>query len=292
VDANTITYWQRKLEVSRLDGRKNYPRLDDSMFFRPEFWWLIGYLQGDGHVDSKTIACTSIDRELIESVVSLLEELFELRSANRTFLDRRSNRRPIIHLEAFSTELSKWLAEQGFRFGISRWNVPVLPRNFFSSYLAGLLDSEGCVHVSKNKITKPSIRVIEFTSKNRKSLGMIGEKLTEYGIKSRVSIYRSISRLEIYGRENLKWFVDNVGPSSRLPRKRRWLNQDFLPQTMEEMKYFLSNDLAEAKVKVSPEIENAILRLASNGLSLNKIAKKFRITDTTVRRHLTQPCYQ
>jgi hypothetical protein len=293
VDDRTVTYWQEKLGIDCPDGRKNAPRLDDSVFFRSDFWWLIGYLQGDGHVGSKKILCTSVDSELIESAVSLFEELFGLQSRIRTYFDGNPKHRLRIQLEAFSCELSDWLMKQGFQFGIMKWNVPVLPTNLFCSYLAGLFDAEGCVHISKNKMIGPRIRVIELTSKNRNCLEMITGKLAEFGVKSRISMNsRFISRFEIYGRGHLKWFIDNIGPFSRLPRKRNLLNRGYLPLTSEEMNHFLSNALAETKVKVSPAIEKEIWELSGNGLPSSTIARMFGITKTTVRRHLTQPFYR
>jgi DNA-binding NarL/FixJ family response regulator len=106
-----------------------------------------------------------------------------------------------------------------------------------------------------------------------------------------VNKYTAVSRIDIYGRENLNWFVQNMGSFSRLPRKRRYLNRDYLPHTKDEMMRFLSNDLAQTKIKVTPEIEQSIWKLREDGLSSRKIAKGYGITKTIVRRHLKQPFF-
>jgi len=54
---------------------------------------------------------------------------------------------------------------------------------------------------------------------------------------------------------------------------------------------FLSNDLAQTKMKVTPEIEQSIWKLREDSLSSRKIAEGYGITKTIVRRHLKQPFF-
>jgi hypothetical protein len=51
----------------------NIPAVNENTFANEDFWWLIGYLQGDGSVDLRNgIWFHSTDRELIDAAKSLV----------------------------------------------------------------------------------------------------------------------------------------------------------------------------------------------------------------------------
>lgn len=68
---------------------------DESILKNEDFWWLVGYLQGDGSVDRRNgIWFVSTDLELIESAKMAVRQLFGLDSGfyveQRDFPHRRN----------------------------------------------------------------------------------------------------------------------------------------------------------------------------------------------------------
>ena len=67
-----------------IDGRPttNIPDVNETLLANGHFWWLIGYLQGDGSVDMRNgIWFHSTDRELIEAAKGVVTSLFGLSSS-------------------------------------------------------------------------------------------------------------------------------------------------------------------------------------------------------------------
>ncbi len=59
----------------------NRPSIIDGIFDRESFWWLVGYLQGDGTVDRRNgIWLISADYELIRRAKETVKDLFGLDS--------------------------------------------------------------------------------------------------------------------------------------------------------------------------------------------------------------------
>ena len=63
----------------------NHPSLVTEKLLRSrDFWWLIGYIQGDGFVDTvgrEEIRLTSVDYDLIDESKRLIHSLFGLEPA-------------------------------------------------------------------------------------------------------------------------------------------------------------------------------------------------------------------
>jgi len=208
----------------------NIPVVDETILTNEDFWWLIGYLQGDGCVDPRNgIWFHSTDPELIQTAKSVVTDLFSL--ASSTYLETPPPPwKPTLRLAVYSRPLVKWLSKQHLRFGTQRWNVPVLSKDLFCSYIAGLFDAEGQVVLTRNK------RLSRFVihSANGLSLRTIAQRMSEFGVdcllRTRVrdgkpSVHY---QLEIVRRGNLRWFVRNIGKRSRLHRKNCYLREELL----------------------------------------------------------------
>jgi len=130
-----------------IDGRPttNIPDVNETLLANGHFWWLIGYLQGDGSVDMRNgIWFHSTDRELIEAAKGVVTSLFGLSSS--IYLEKPDVRqKPRLRLAVYSRTLVRWLFKQQLNFGTQRWTVPRLSKNLFCPYLAGLFDAEGQV---------------------------------------------------------------------------------------------------------------------------------------------------
>jgi len=208
----------------------NIPVVDETILSNEDFWWLIGYLQGDGSVDPRNgIWFHSTDPGLIRTVRSVLASLFGL--ASSTYLEAtKPPWKPRLRLAVYSRTLVRWLSKQHLRFGTQRWNVPMLSKNLVCSYLARLLDAEDQVVLTHSK--KLSRLVIH--SANGPSLRTIAQRMSEFGVecllRARVrdgkpSVHY---QLELARRGDLSWFVRNIAKHSRLHRKNRHLREELL----------------------------------------------------------------
>src|SRR3989454_9831822 len=94
-----------------------------------EFWWFIGYLQGDGSLDGRNgIWLISTDVEVIDSAKKMINDLFGLESSFYVETSRFPERhKPKLKLIVYSRSLVTWLHDLGLRFGEMKWNVPSLP---------------------------------------------------------------------------------------------------------------------------------------------------------------------
>lgn len=201
-----------------------------------DFWWLIGYIQGDGFVDTvgrEEIRLTSVDYDLINESKRLIYSLFGLEPK----VHEERHNPPLktqVRLAVYSKKLVSWLIQLGLKFGMRQWNVPKLPKDLFCPYLAGLFDGEGYIYSILNKVRQRKIRFVAICSTNKLSLERVLEKLAEFRVKSSMLERRRRTHydyeLRLTGLANLKWFIENVGVHSRLPRKRRLLREKNLPR--------------------------------------------------------------
>jgi intein/homing endonuclease len=210
--------------------------ISSGIFDHEDFWWLVGYLHGDGTFDRKNgVWFVSKDYELIESAKEAVTRLFGLPS--RVYIEQsKPPGEPKLRLAVFSRGLNCWLIESGFKFGRIQWKVPVIPRGLFSAYLAGLFDAEGHIELYRNKTIGVKIRRLIIYSINSRSLLQISRILRQHGVEStlveriRADKPNLHFELRIYGRSNLEWFAENVGAHCRLTRKKKFLNDKFLPR--------------------------------------------------------------
>ncbi len=198
------------------------------------FWWLVGYLQGDGSVDKRNgIWFTSTDLELIQRARSIVRDLFRLSSS--TYVEPRSAPwKPKLRLAVYSRALILWFDRAGLTFGRKQWKPPDLPAKLFCHYLAGLFDAEGQIMIGKNKFAGDKIRRIVIHSVNKPALETISAKLRTFGADStllernRVNKPRPHYELRIHGRQSLAWFVENAGRHSCLRRKKQYMREEYL----------------------------------------------------------------
>lgn len=212
-----------------------FPRIKESILRSPEFWWLIGFVQGDGFVDTvdkEEIRLTSVNRELILHAAGLLSSLFGLEARVRVEWHKPPIK-PQFRLAVYSKILVDWILHLGLKFGMRKWNVPSLPESLFLPYLAGLFDAEGSLIMSRNRRNQKKIRQIIIYSTNRRALAVISRTLSRLHI--RTSILERKRRphydyeLRMSKGEEKKWFVEEVGIFVQHPRKRRYLNSIYLP---------------------------------------------------------------
>jgi len=233
ISRDAVTNCLRNHRVPIYDAGRNHPTLDDDLFINEDFWWLIGYTQGDGHVNNNGIDFKATDHELISEVQKLIKSLFGLTYGIHTARPQKETHSPVFSVRVGSRILIKWLKGFGFEFGISKWNVPILPTNLFSSYVAGLFDAEGDTHLRKTKQKGLRVHYVAIYSKNRYSLELILKRLADLGIRGKVTERKKRDFLNydliIYGSTNLKRFAENIGNRSRLPRKKRLLDSKYLP---------------------------------------------------------------
>ena len=205
------------------------------VLFEADFWWLVGYLQGDGTVDRRNgLWFHSTDIELIRHSQSMVSKLFGLNS--RVYVEKRLQPwKPKFRMAVYSRKLVAWLESQKLVFGRRRWNVPSLPLELFSPYLGGLFDAEGNVFIRRNKIKTDKILHIVIHSTNQQSLSIISEKLSQYGARTILLSRRRTNRPGVYcelrfcEKTNLQWFVNNIGRFSCLTRKNRFLTPEYVP---------------------------------------------------------------
>jgi len=206
--------------------------VDKSLFEKEDFWWLIGFLQGDGSVDLRNgIWFHSTDPELIQTAKSAITHLFGLRSS--IYLETpKPPWKPRLRLAVYSRTLVRWLSRQQLSFGTQGWNVPMLSKNLFCSYLAGLFDAEGQV------VLAPSRKLSRFVihSANGPSLRVIAQRMGEFGVECFLRERRRDGKpsthyqLEVRKRRNLEWFVGNIEKHSHLHRKKCYLTEELLPK--------------------------------------------------------------
>lgn len=266
--------------------RWNHPVLNDALFFDENFWWLIGYIQGDGHVNRKDgcIVCASVDKQLINETRSTMESLFKV----RTLLEvnsRKDREKKTFRAVVYCRELIEWLERQGFLFGISKWNVPVLPDKLFYAYVAGLFDAEGSIGLRKNKTLKMSLKSITIVSKNIASLELVACRLQQSGIEAKlISHKRKYVVIRIMNRPNLEQFVESIGRFCRLLRKRQFLSKNYLPLSQKEQVDFL----VRYRTKVTPDVKKKIFDLKQQGISASKIGNILGLGKTTVLYRLKE----
>ncbi len=165
-----------------------FPLIKESVLLSPDFWWLIGIVQGDGFVDTvdkEEIRLTSVNRELILHAAGLFGSLFGLEASVKV----ESHKPPIkpqIRLAVCSEMLVDWLLRLGLKFGMRKWNVTRLPESLFMPYLAGLVDAEGSLIMSQNRRNQKRIRQIIIYSINRRALAVISRTLSKLHIRTSI----------------------------------------------------------------------------------------------------------
>jgi len=219
-----------------LHGKKKSLAVVERILENPDFWWLLGYLQGDGTVDDRNgVWFHSTDQELIVAARQLVNALFGLDGA--VYAETRPPWKTKLRLVVYSRSLVKWLYGHGFKFGRKSWNVPILRFDLFCSYIAGLFDAEGQVVLRKNQSGTVKLCKIVLHSTNGASLQTIGILVGRNGLrwhlrerhrKDRLGVY---FELDLIGRPTLEWFVRHVGVHSHLTRRKEYLKPEFLPRT-------------------------------------------------------------
>ncbi len=182
-----------------------------------DFWWLVGYLHGDGSLDRRNgIWLVSTDHEPIERAKKAVRDLFGLHSS--FYVEWRDPPwKPKLKLAVYSRLLILWLDRAGLTFGEKRWKPPDVPGQLFCHYLAGLFDAEGQIMLGKNRFAGPKNRMIILHSINNAALGVILAKLNAQGVRSRLLERNRAGKpnpnygLRIQGRQNIAWFVEHVG---------------------------------------------------------------------------------
>jgi len=217
----------------------NYPSIEDRLLKNQDFWWLIGYIQGDGYVDTvdrQEIRLTSVERELILHADNVFKTLFRLEAKVRVE-PHEPPLNPQFRLEVYSILLISWLLGLGLKFGTREWNVPRLPENLFLPYLAGLFDAEGSLLMTRNKTGEKKISHVMVYSTNKLALETISRLLADLGLRAsileRKRRLHSDYELRMTGGEEKKWFVERVGAFVHHPRKRRYLNSMHLSAVRE-----------------------------------------------------------
>jgi len=212
----------------------NYPSIEDRLLKNQDFWWLIGYIQGDGYVDTvdrQEIRLTSVEHELILHAEKVFKTLFRLEAKVRVE-PHEPPLNPQFRLDVYSIRLISWLLGLGLKFGMRQWNVPRLPENLFLPYLAGLFDAEGSLLMTSNKTRERKITHVMVYSTNRPGLETISRRLADLGLRAsileRKRRLHSDYELRMTGGEEKKWFVEKVGIFVHHPRKRRYLNNMYL----------------------------------------------------------------
>ena len=212
-----------------------FPLIKESVLRSPDFWWLIGFVQGDGFVDTvdkEEIRLTSVNRELILHAAGLLSSLFGLEARVRVEWHKPPIK-PQFRLAVYSKILVDWILHLGLKFGMRKWNVPSLPESLFLPYLAGLFDAEGSLIMSRNRRNQKKIRQIIIYSTNRRALAVISRTLSRLRIKTSILERKRRPHYDYELRMSKgvekKWFVEEVGGFVHHPRKRRYLNSIYLP---------------------------------------------------------------
>jgi intein-encoded DNA endonuclease-like protein len=181
------------------DPRGGHNRLKvDKNFFKswsPQMAYLLGFIYADGTVEdfrksSRTcyLAVTSIDLSLIKQIKYLLNSghKIQIRPAGKIFFGDKIYFRQ----KAYGLRIgSKAIYEDLLKLGLTprkslTIKLPSIPRIYFSHFLRGYFDGDGCVSVYLLKERpKASIQVI-FTSGSKDFLDAISNTLTQIlGIK-------------------------------------------------------------------------------------------------------------
>ena len=93
----------------------NYPSIENRLLKNQDFWWLIGYIQGDGYVDivkRQEIRLTSVEHELILHADKVFKTLFRLEAKVRVE-PRQPPLNPQFRLGVYSIRLISWLLGLG-----------------------------------------------------------------------------------------------------------------------------------------------------------------------------------
>jgi len=221
-----------------MHGKKKNLVIKEGILTNEGFWWLVGYLQGDGNVDERNgIWLVSTDLQPLRCAEEIIRNLFALGSS--LYVERRKfpwRHKPKLKLAVFSRNLVCWLHEIGLRLGEKRWNVPSLSSDLFCSHLAGLFDAEGQVLLRRNKDGKSKVAMIIIHSSNSNSLKLLASNLKGRGV--RCTLLKRVRRnrpnphyeLRLSRRFGLVWFAENVIRHSRLDRKKMLLSSEYLPR--------------------------------------------------------------
>ncbi|MFQ5951151.1 MAG: LAGLIDADG family homing endonuclease [Candidatus Geothermarchaeales archaeon] len=299
VDRKAISYWQNKLGLPHYTGRHRL-KIKPTVTQSPEFWWLIGFLQGDGSVcrinGTFRFNAYSTDERLVSRTYELFLDLFGL-DGRVDKIRGIGKRKDYWRFTVDSRDLYRCLSDFGLRFGGLDWRPPPLEGELLASYVAGIFDAEGTVGFSQSRLLGRRMNSIRISSHNLHALRRLKENMRR-SLKIKCAVYsyerfrygRTVHEgsLCIFGRENFSRFMEVVKPHCISARSKR-LRADLLPLCKNELRRLNLENLrraAKRNLKITPDRRRALLRLRSRGWQYREIASLLGVSERTVSRHV------
>jgi len=202
--------------------------IDSSQSLSKEFCEFVGAFMGDGFFDAgKSLGISGdseLDREYHNYLSKNVGDLFDLKG--RIYKSKEKNSS---YLKFNSTELCKMFVNRfGFPNGPKAYSVKIpkeillAKKEFLFSTIRGIFDTDGCVYFDKRKsYSKPYPR-ISLCIKSKPLSDQLYEILSEDFRVYKIKNNRGDQGVEIYGREQIRKWVDLIGFSN--PRHLNKLN--------------------------------------------------------------------
>jgi intein-encoded DNA endonuclease-like protein len=175
---------------------------------RLEIAWLLGIIQGDGYVGRYFVEISDMYRENLEVVASTIADL-GFRAVIKK--DPRENR---YRLWINSVEFVNLIKSYGLT---SEELVPCVIRGgLVEPYIRGLYDAEGYIEYWK---PRKCVR-INFAYEYSEVVDFITRHLRERGIHTYTRYSSRVYRVQIYRRQDVLRFIDEIGFSYPVKKKR------------------------------------------------------------------------
>ncbi|MCD6483281.1 MAG: hypothetical protein J7K83_03375 [Candidatus Aenigmarchaeota archaeon] len=193
---------------------------------RPFFWELVGAIIGDGNLYSKNshyrVELTG-HQEKDEEYFKYLKENIEKQFGVFVKVRKREN---AIRLRITSKHFFQMISSTGIPIGFGKHLKVALPKvalediEIAKQVIRGIMDTDGSIFTSDKKGVK-NYPTLEFTSSSRKLLDQIRDILIKLGFRTG-KVRKSFSKksntasfkLALYGRENLKKWMNTIGFSN------------------------------------------------------------------------------
>ncbi len=176
--------------------------------------WLIGVVQGDGHVNKYFVEISDRYKENLEVVASVISKLGFKTVISKD--SRESRFRLWINSKDFAALLRNYGADRKDR-------VPRIKPELYTHYISGIYDAEGYIEYWKLR----GLLRINLAYKYEEVVDFIANVLRDHGIKPYVRFSSRVYRIQIYRKGDVRTFIEHIG--FRYPSKKIRVNSLLSP---------------------------------------------------------------
>lgn len=187
-------------------------------FSNPDWAYFLGVVHGDGNISTRSI-CIAIGYNAIyykESIICLLDDL--------GLHYKICNTKSAIRVDINNTKLTNVFREYKKD---GKWFIP--PEINIENYIAGIIDTDGCVSNTSTKLSKHRKMAVIINLKRSGNLLKVGALLTQLGFRdivvhNRIMKYNKkpypFESLCITGMDRLKLFNDKIKLRHKLKKEK------------------------------------------------------------------------